>query len=204
MLLSDRSPIALMLGGPTQLRRSVQGHTIIMRVSRKGSVIPRNPTPRAEAPITAAEAVMPGLPARSRPATGARPVLKYPRVTRARAPSGQTNGLGSPLLESAGRPHGSVTTSPRVQRRCKLTQSSNQTQCKSQRQSVDCQRSSADCNARGCNRLGAAISNRGSIADRPILADPNWNTRTHVLSNISNNCALFSNRSWHVSRQVGA
>jgi len=41
------------------------------------------------------------------------------------------------------------------------------------------------------------------IADRPILADPNKNTSTHVLSNIFDNSALMSHLSRHVSQQVG-
>jgi len=42
-----------------------------------------------------------------------------------------------------------------------------------------------------------------SIADRPILADPNKNTSTHVFSNIFDNSALISHLSRHVSQQVG-
>ena len=42
-----------------------------------------------------------------------------------------------------------------------------------------------------------------NIADRPILADPNKNTSTHVFSNIFDNSALISHLSRHVSQQVG-
>jgi len=42
-----------------------------------------------------------------------------------------------------------------------------------------------------------------SIAERPILADPNKNTSTHVFSNIFDNSALISHLSRHVSQQVG-
>jgi len=42
-----------------------------------------------------------------------------------------------------------------------------------------------------------------TIADRPILADPNKNTSTHVFSNIFDNSALISHLSRYVSQQVG-